>query len=80
MDIKMNYEQAIEKSLTEKWKIGVCSQGEECWCRVIRCEPPLMFREREDSDSEEYYVVRSGELNKSTAEHIVKLQNEDLNK
>jgi len=29
-------------------------------------------------DEEEYWVVRSGELNKTTVEHIVKIHNESL--
>jgi len=73
----MNYQKAIEKSLTIKWKVDVCSQGEQCWCRVIRCEDPILFKESDDL--EEYYVVRSGELNKETVEHIVKIHNETLN-
>jgi hypothetical protein len=75
----MNYQEAIEKSLTIKWKVDTCSQGEQCWCRVVRCEDPILFKESDDSDSEEYYVVRSGELNKETVEHIVKIHNEMFN-
>jgi hypothetical protein len=39
----MTYQEAINKSLTLKWKVGTCSQGEECWCRTITCDPPLMY-------------------------------------
>jgi len=41
----MNYGEAIDKSLTVKWKVDTCQQGEECWCRVIKCDPPLMYIE-----------------------------------
>ena len=38
-----------------------------------------MYVEFNGSDEEEYWVVRSGELNKTTVEHIVKIHNESLN-
>ena len=73
----MTYQEAIEKSLTVKWEIGTCQQGEQCWCRTIKPVEPILF---EDGDTEEeYYVVRSGELNKETVEHLVKLHNETFN-
>ena len=74
----MNYEEAIHKSLTVKWKVDTCPQGEICWCRVIRCEEPLMYKEREDSDEDEYYPIKAGEVNKETVEHIVKIHNEAI--
>jgi len=75
----MNYEDAIEESLKRKWVVGTCSQGESCWCRIIKCDPPLMYVEFDSyDDEEEYWVVRSGELNKTTVEHIVKIHNESL--
>lgn len=30
-----DYEEARDYSLTIPWKIGTCSSGESCWCRVI---------------------------------------------
>jgi hypothetical protein len=75
----MNYEEAIQKSLTVKWKVDTCSQGEQCWCRVIKCEEPLMFKEKEYLDEDEYYIVGTGDLNKETAEHIVKIHNQTIN-
>ncbi|MDC0008902.1 hypothetical protein OAE73_00915 [bacterium] len=75
----MKYQEAIEKSLNVKWKVDVCSQGEQCWCRVIKCEEPIFFKENDDSDDEEYYVVNSGELNKETVEHFVSLHNKTFN-
>ena len=74
----MTYVEAIKKSLTTKWIIGTCSQGEECWCRTVKCDPPVMFKEREDSDEEEYYPIRAGEVGKETVEHIVNLHNNSL--
>ena len=74
----MNYQEAIDKSLTVKWKVDTCSQGEQCWCRVIRGEEPILYKELDDSD-EEYYVVGSGQLNKETAEYFVSLHNKTFN-
>ena len=68
----MTYQEAINKSLTLKWKVGTCSQGEECWCRTITCDPPLMYEEVGD---EEFYVVGSGQIMKEVAEHIVNIHN-----
>ena len=73
----MTYQEAIDKSFTTKWKIGNCSQGEQCWCRTIKPVEPILF---EDGDTEEeYYVLKGGEVHKETAEHIVKLHNETFN-
>jgi hypothetical protein len=68
----MTYQEAINESLTLKWKVGTCSQGEECWCRTITCDPPLMYEEVGD---EEFYVVGSGQIMKEVAEHIVNIHN-----
>jgi hypothetical protein len=69
----MTYQEAIEKSFQVKWKVGTCSQGEECWCRTIKPIEPIFF---EDGGNAEYYVVGTGELRKETAEHFVKLHNQ----
>jgi hypothetical protein len=74
----MNYENAIEESLNKKWVVGTCIQGDTCWCRIIKCDPPLMYVEFNGSDEEEYLVVRPGELCKTTVDHIVKIHNESL--
>ena len=75
--MKLDYGQAITESLSRKWKIDTCQQGEECWCRVIKCDPPLFFVES-NRDEQEYCVIRSGELCKETVEHLVKLHNQSL--
>lgn len=68
----MTYQEAIAKSLTVRWKLGTCEQGEKCWCRSVRCETPIMF------DEEELWVVAVGRINKETAEHIVMLHNREI--
>ena len=75
----MTYVEARLKSLTVKWKVDVCEpQGHQCWCRVIRCEEPLMYNESPDLE-EELYVLGSGALDGVTVEHIVKIHNDSLN-
>ena len=74
----INYTEAIQESLKRKWIVGTCSQGEECWCRTITCEEPLMFQEYKDIEPEEFFVVGSGDLRKEIVEHIVKIHNESL--
>jgi hypothetical protein len=69
----MTYQEAINKSLTLKWKVGTCSQGKECWCRTITCDPPLMYGEV--ALEEEFYVVGSGQIMKEVVEHIVNIHN-----
>lgn len=75
----MTYEEARKKALSVKWKIGTCSEGEKCWCRVIKCEEPMLYKEQGFKEPIEYHVASAGELDKETAEHIVMLHNEKLN-
>lgn len=75
----MNYAEAIQKSLTVRWKVDVCeAQGEKCWCRVIRCEEPLMYKEETSKHEEEYYVLGEGALGEKTVKHIVEIHNNSL--
>lgn len=74
----MDYSQAQKKSLEVEWEISTCSQGEECWCRIIKPVVPLLFQEV--GQDEEYHIVSSGSLDKDAAEHFVKLHNENLKK
>lgn len=74
----MKYTEAIQESLKRKWVIGTCSQGEQCWCRTVRCEEPVMFIESEDVDPQELFVVRPGELGIEYVNHIIKLHNQSL--
>lgn len=72
----MDYKEAIEKSLTVKWKITTCRQGKECWCREILPAEEILYL---DGDSMyPYTIVHSGEMNKKHAEHFVKLHNKSL--
>jgi len=72
----MNYKEAIEYSLTVRWKTTLCeSQGDSCWCRIIEPEEEI-----KDDDDNEIYIASSGKIPKEYAEHIVKIHNESLNK
>lgn len=69
----MTYSQAIEKSLQVPWKIGTCSQGEQCWCRTIVPVEPIMFLDGEELT--EFMVCRGGEIQKEIAEYFVAMHN-----
>ncbi len=70
----MNYQEAIQYSLTVKWKTTLCPSGVSCWCRVIETEEEL-----KDDDGNEIYIAASGCVPTDYAEHIVKLHNASLN-
>ena len=72
----MEFEEAEEKSLTVKWEIGTCSQGENCWCRTIKPIEPILFNDGDSQD--EYWIVGSGELHKNIAEYFVELHNKNI--
>lgn len=71
----MDYLEAQEFSLTKEWKISTCSQGEDCWCRII--EP---IEEIFDNEENQIFIASSGSISELYAEHIVKLHNESLKK
>jgi hypothetical protein len=72
----MIYQEAEDKALTVKWKIGTCGEGEKCWCRTIIPVEPILYSEYQMIDTEsEYMIVGSGEMNKSVAERIVEDHN-----
>ena len=73
----MDYKQAIKKSLTVEWVIGVCPQGEECWCRTIMPKEDINYLDGEVEDK--FYIIGQGEMQKEIAEHFVKIHNEKLN-
>lgn len=58
--------------LDKKWYIQLCTQGEDCWCRMVSTDPI--------SDDMDYMIACSGELSKEVAEHIVELHNTYIEK
>lgn len=71
----MNYKEALELSLTVRWKTETCVSGDKCWCRVIKPENNII-----DEEDNEIYIVGQGSIAKEHAEHIVKLHNLNLDK
>ena len=57
-----------DELINKRWKIALCNQGRKCWCRKIQTEDTI-------DDSLEITVVRSGDINKGLAEHIVEIHN-----
>ena len=72
----MNYQQAKQESFKRKWVVGVCTQGENCWCRTIKCDPPLIFTD--DGEEMEYQIIQMGEVNKETVEYLIEIHNNSL--
>jgi len=69
----MNYEEAREKALKVKWRTEVCNSGEDCWCRIITTETPIIH-----NNNEEYYIIGEGSVSEIEAHHIVELHNKSL--
>lgn len=66
----MSQEEFNKIALTNKWKIGYCHSGEECWCRLIIVEGI--------PDDCDFFINPSASLNKEIAEYIVNLHNNFL--
>ena len=75
-DGMLTYEQAGEKSFQVPWKLDLCSQGEICWCRIVKPVEPILYMDGEYQ--EEYLLAPSGHLDKRLAEYLVELHNEKL--
>lgn len=71
--MELSYQEVQALSLTVEWKTSTCSQGEECWCRIIEPTEKII-----DKDGEEIYIARSGSIDTIYAEHIVDLHNNSL--
>lgn len=52
----MTHEEAKKKSFEVKWKTKPCHSGEECWCRIIVPETPIVYDNFAGS-KEEYYRI-----------------------
>lgn len=76
----MNFDQAREYSFLVPWKVAECFSGPECWCRIIVPIEPIYYTNPESDNKYEYSVVDAGALDQTTAEYIVKLHNEHLDR
>jgi len=78
--MNMNFEQAREYSFLVKWKVAECFSGPVCWCRLIVPIEPIYYTNPESTNSYEYSIVDAAALDQTTAEYIVKLHNEHLDR
>ena len=69
------YKAAEKQLINTKWRIKMCSQGSDCWCRIIVPVTKVSYSVEEDM-----YVIGSGSVSKGIAAHIVKVHNESLEK
>ena len=76
MSNHLSYSEAISEAFNRKWIIDTCSQGEDCWCRTIKTDPPIHFLDGDTT--EEYYVVGMGSLNRQLVEYLVELHNRNI--
>jgi hypothetical protein len=76
----MNYELALQKSLTVLWELDVCNEGEQCWCRIIRTVEKIEYVSESEGPSILDCVVDYGSIDKETAEYVVGLHNRSLKK
>jgi len=75
----MTYQEALDKALTVKWKLGTCSEGEQCWCRTIIPVEDIEWKEKIELQdrflTHSLYIVSTGEMHKQVAERIVEDHN-----
>lgn len=77
----MNFEQAKEYSFLVPWKTMECFSGPDCWCRIIVPVEPILYSHPESPDiKHEFIIVDAGAITEETAEHIVRLHNENYEK
>jgi hypothetical protein len=62
----MKYEDAEDLLYQTKWKTETCSQGAQCWCRMVVPVKPIVY---DDCNSDGLYVAGSGALNKRSAKY-----------
>jgi hypothetical protein len=56
-----------------KWKVTVCSEGTQCWCRVIEPEIPIV-----NKDGTTECIIPAGCIETKYAEYLVKVHNKSL--
>lgn len=84
----MNFEQAKELSFLVPWKVAECFSGPDCWCRRIVPIDPILYNDEYENfgktlvstETEEYEVIPDAAIDQKTAEYIVKLHNEHLDR
>jgi hypothetical protein len=69
----MNVQEAERAAASVKWKTATCFTGEDCWCRIIVPEVPIIYHF--NGRDEELEIVSAGSLNRELAEQIVREHN-----
>jgi hypothetical protein len=68
----MKYNEALEYAKNLEWKLGNCGH-DNCWCASILPKEDVI-----DDEGNAIDIVPSGLVDKSVAEHIVKIHNESI--
>ena len=63
-----------KSNFKKKWKIATCTDGADCWCRLIVTED---YKKAEDDNMNDC-ITYAGKITKRLAQYIVKLHNEEL--
>ncbi len=71
----MSYEEALLKANGVEWQTKECGTP-DCWCLIIEPKEPIFYEH--DGFKEQLFICSSGALDKITADHIVKVHNENL--
>ena len=78
MEKKLTYKEAQEKSLSVRWEFKPCLSGEQCWCRIVVPETPIMYDDEHGGEEAFDYIIGAGSVSKIFAEHIVEIHNKNL--
>jgi len=81
----MTYKQAKQELYIRPWKAVTCSQGESCWCRIIKTVEPIEYQVNASEEDEIKFdliseIVPMGAIDSQFAEHVVNLHNHFLEK
>jgi len=84
----MNFDQAREHSFLVPWKVAECSSGPGRWCRRIVPVDVISYNDEYENfgktlvstETEEYEIVPDAAIDQQTAEYIVRLHNEYLDR
>lgn len=80
----MNYEEALQYSLTVPWKVDLCNSGESCWCRIVLPTETIKYTHRLpdvglEREKELEWIIPDGSVDAATAQYIVDLHNRSVN-
>ena len=69
----MKKQESQPKELCVEWKVSTCSQGVQCWCRMVEPKEKII-----DIDGNDVYIIGSGNISEIHANYIVNLHNNAL--